>query len=62
MVILPEEFGYIAGRALFYCWKSTVILPEECCYIFVMKIVDTFVCASSQGHRTHLARTKIAEG
>ena len=30
---MPEECGYIAGRARLYCWKSAVILPEEHGYI-----------------------------
>jgi hypothetical protein len=65
--------GYIAGRARLYSqraqlyclkseviWrKSAVIFPEERGYIFVMKIVATFVSACSQGQGTHFARTKI---
>jgi hypothetical protein len=29
VIILPEERGYIAGRARLYCWKSAVIFLEE---------------------------------
>ena len=32
-VILPEEWGYIAGRVRLYSQKSVVIWPEECGYI-----------------------------
>jgi hypothetical protein len=32
-VILPEEHGYIVGRARLYCRKSTVILFEDRGYI-----------------------------
>ena len=52
MVILPEERGYIAGRARLYSRKSAVIFPEERGYmeeergyICVMKIeVTAFPC------------------
>ena len=41
---IPVERGYI---------------PVERGYIFVMKIVATIVSASSQGQRTHSARSKM---
>ena len=56
-VVQKEERGYIPGRAQLYCRKSAVIFPEERGYIFVMKIVATFVSACSQAQRMHSAWT-----
>jgi hypothetical protein len=38
-VILPEECGYIFGRARLYSLNSVVIFQEECGFIFVKEIV-----------------------
>ena len=71
VVILPEEFGYIARRVRLYCRKSAVILPEECGYIakrvrLYCGRVRLYFCKDNSGHlrlhrwRTHSARTNFS--
>ena len=55
-VILPEECGYISGRAWLYSLKSGVIFPEECGFIFVMEIVAYLSCSAG---RTHLDKIEF---
>ena len=67
-VILPEERGYIPGRArLYFCNENSghlcFCLQPRAAHALrsdqLPKIVTTFVYACSQGQRTHSARTNI---
>ena len=57
-VRFPEEWGYFAGRARLYSPKRVVIFPEDCGYIFGMKIVSQLVAFTSQ---LPVARPDIVE-